>query len=342
MAELLTASAEATAWIDQVKAAHSGRIEFGSLAGSVIWSDVKGADGQQLVPLDPDELAAKINVGGFDLLRGHDPGLPQGKVLTAAVFTDTDGSKFVAALLGFYQGGRSGGFRDLGVEPSPATPAPVLLPPLSGSRLIYFSTDPREVDAAWVEDVVATAPLHVERQQLSHNAADTSQELIRIGIIFTGLLWNPYVTTIATEAGKASYAALSAWVRRLLTKAADRIDPIVDIHSHCDGCHISFLFRGTNVKRHYAAHDALPGAAARCETLVANMKSAHAAPRRIVYEFHPDDELWFPSFAELHDGRLITENNVLIAVEKLPRGLSLGLSLDEKAPRLPSTKRADS
>ncbi len=55
------------------------------------------------------------------------------------------------------------------------------------------------------------------------------------------------------------------------------------------------------------------------------MKAAEIPPRHLLYEFHREHDIWFPSFAELHDGRLVTENNVLIAFEQLPTGLSIGL-----------------
>jgi hypothetical protein len=42
-----------------------------------------------------------------------------------------------------------------------------------------------------------------------------------------------------------------------------------------------------------------------------------------------------PSYAELYDGRLVTDNNALIAIERLPSGLSLGLRLREGRLRLP-------
>jgi hypothetical protein len=72
--------------------------------------------------------------------------------------------------------------------------------------------------------------------------------------------------------------------------------------------------------------------------LVANMKSLGVAPKQILYEFHTQDDKWFPSYAELCDGRFVTDNNILIAVEQLPPELSLGISRGKDKPRLPSMK----
>ena len=324
---LLADHAEATAWVEQAKATFAHCCVFGRLVGGVVWSDVRGAGGALIVPIDPTELAAEITAKGFDLLRGHDPGRPQGKVLTASAFTSADGSRFVAAVLGFYQGGASTSFRNLGVDPTPYVPSPAQLQSLPEACWIEFITDPREVETAWIDDVVATAPLPIRREEVSHNAVNPDHELIRVGVLFATLVWNPFVTAIATEAGKDAYAALRQWMRQLLTKVTDLRNPIVEIQSHHGLCYISFIIRGKDLKLHYKAHDALPVAAAQSAHLVANLKKARAAPKKIVYEFHSMDEIWYPSFAELHDGRFITDNKLLIGLEKLPTGLSLGIGL---------------
>lgn len=342
MTGLLEASAEASMWVAEAKTAHSGNNIFGKFVGSVIWSDATGVDGEQLVPIDPIALVANINANKFPLLKGHDPGFPVGKVLSAAVFTSSDGKRFVAAILGFYEGGARLSFRDLGVDAALAASSPSSLPVLPDSCWINFSTDPKEVESAWVEDVLRSAPMVVKRTDLSHNAADPLIELIRLGVPFIVLVWNPFVTAIATEAGKDTYAGMHRWFRALLRKLAERRNPILEIQSHHDGCQISFILRGTDVKRHYAAHDALPIAAAQAEYLLGNLRARNIAPKLIVYEFHPQDDIWFPSYAELHDGRFITDNKLLITVERLPSGLSLGLSLGEEKPSLPTVKQRGS
>jgi len=34
---------------------------------------------------------------------------------------------------------------------------------------------------------------------------------------------------------------------------------------------------------------------------------------------------WFPSYAILADGRIVSDRNLFIAIEQLPKGLSLGI-----------------
>jgi hypothetical protein len=338
MPDLIADNAEAAAWVDQVKAAHCHNSAFGRIVGSVIWSDATGSDGELLVPIDPVAIVAKINADWFPLLKGHDPGFPLGKVLAAAVFTSANGRKFVAAVLGFYHGTRLS-FRDLGFDLTLGVASPALLPPLTDAHWINLATDPKEIEPAWLEDVLRAAPMRVEWTELSHNAADPLLELIRINLPFILLVWNPFVTAIATEAGKDAYASTRRWLRTLLGKLAERRSPVLEIQSHHNECLISFLFRGTGVKRHYAALDALPAAAAQAKYLVTKMKDGDFAPKLVVYEFHPQDDIWFPSYAELYDGRLVTDNNILIAIEQLPSGLSLGVSRGKDNPRLPSVKK---
>ncbi|OCB03283.1 hypothetical protein BBC27_08745 [Acidithiobacillus ferrivorans] len=312
-------------WVNDAIPRHSKGI-FGKLAPAVIWSDARGDDGEPLVPVDPIELVAQINSDPCILLHYHDPGRPKGQVLESANFESDDGGKFIAAVLGFYAGGEVLGFRGLGLDTKALAPPPERLPVLPDGIWIQFATDPREVDAEWLDQVTSDAPLRVERTELSHNAADSAQELIRVVLPYLVVIWNPFTTSIASEAGKGTYAAIHGWVQKLLANLADRRNPILDIHTHQDGCQVSFLFRGKDVGQHYAAHDALPNAAAQAAQLIAKLKAREMAGRKLIYEFDKEALIWFPSYAVLNDNRIITDNGELIAIEQLPTGLSLGLS----------------
>jgi len=171
--------------------------------------------------------------------------------------------------------------------------------------------------------VLQGAPLRVERAELSHNAAEPQAELIRIGLIYMALVWNPFVTAIATEAGKDAYFGIRQWLRSLWTKLTERQNPVVVVQSLQNGCEVSFLFRGKDVKQHYDAHDALPIAADQAAKLIASMKSKRAIPISLVYEF--EQSRWFPSYAILNGGQIVSDRKLLIAIEQLPTGLSIGV-----------------
>lgn len=324
MSDLLNTPA-ALEWADHAIRRHSKGI-FGKLKPAVIWSDRRGDDGELLVPVDPVEYVARINSTSLILLHGHDPGRPKGQVLEGAIFESESGEKFVVAILGFYAGGEVLAFQGLGLDTKVSSPPPEMLPTLPDGLWIEFATDPREVDGTWLEQVVSDAPLPLESTELSHNAAESSQELIRVGVLFVTLVWNPFVTSVASEAGKDTYAAIHKWIRKLLEKLADRRNPVVDIHAFHDNCQVSFLFRGNNVKQNYAAHDALPNAATHAAQLVAKLKARGMVARQLVYEFDNEAAVWFPSYAVLTDNKIITDNVELIAIEQLPAGLSLGMS----------------
>ncbi len=337
MPDLIADNAEAAEWVDRIKKAHTGNGAFGKVVSSVIWSDRRGPDGKLLVSADPEDIVARVK-NGMRLLKGHDPGFPLGRVLAAASFTSSDGERFVAAALGFYEGNRLS-FRDLKVDTAAEASPPAFLPALDSGGWINFGFDPRDVEPEWVEDVLRSAPVPVKRTPLSCNEADSQSVLIIVGVLFVALIFKPLVTTVATEAGKDFYAGVRRWMQNLFFELSKLEDPIVEIQSFNDGCLISFMFRGADVKRNYLAHDALPDAAAQADKLVKNIKSAGFDPALVVYEFHPQDDKWFPSYAELHDGRFVTDNSLLIAVEQLPTQLSLGLSVSEDRPLLPSVKR---
>jgi hypothetical protein len=100
---------------------------------------------------------------------------------------------------------------------------------------------------------------------------------------------------------------------------------MVEIQSHHRDCLVSFIFRGNEVAPLYAAHDTLPAAAAHAANLIEHLRGNGVKPRTLVYEFDANVSKWCSSFAELVDGRLVTDRNILVAFEKLPRGFSLGL-----------------
>ncbi|KMY86567.1 hypothetical protein BUMB_03594 [Candidatus Paraburkholderia calva] len=116
---------------------------------------------------------------------------------------------------------------------------------------IEFATDPREVDERWFKRITENAPLRVERKNLNHNAAESVQELIRIGLSYVLLVWNPFVNAIGSEAGKVTYMAIDKWIRKLLSMLAERNDPILAIQSHQNECQVSFIFRCKNIELLY-------------------------------------------------------------------------------------------
>ncbi|WP_129647912.1 hypothetical protein [Peristeroidobacter agariperforans] len=322
---LLDDSPEASAWVDHIEATHPERHIFGKIRCGVIWTSSPGIDGEPLVPVDPSVLAGWINADGLPLFNGHDSGSPVGQVIAAKIFTSTHGVRFVAAVFGFYSEERRVGFSDLGLDSMQAVQPPQSLPQLAADVWMAFETDPREVDAEWQEDALINAPLPVKRKELSHNAAEPLTELIRIGLPYVVLVWNPFITTVATEAGKDAYASTREWLRKLWKKLAARRSPIVQISSYQDGCEVSFLFRGNDVAVNYAAHDALSTAAMQAAQLIGQMRKRQIAPRTMTYEFDSQSRKWYPSYTVLQNGQLVSDRNLLIALEQLPSQLSLGI-----------------
>ncbi len=325
MSGLLNNTPMARDWVTDAIENYSKGI-FGKLVPAIIWTDERDQDDELLVPVDPIKLVADINKNPYPLFHNHDPGSPKGQILECANFESRDGIKFIVGVLGYYAGGEVLNFEGLGFDAEALLPPPEKLPVLPNSAWIGFATDPREVDAEWLDLVTSDAPLRIERTELSHNATDSVQELIRIGLPYVLFVWNPFVTAIASEAGKDTYAAIRVWIRKLLARLADRRKPILELGAYQDGCYVSFHFRDKNVKQHYTALDALPNAATQAAQLVANLKARGMTGQQLTYEFNKETLKWFPSFAILHDGRIITDNKELIAIEKLPPGLSLGLN----------------
>ena len=325
---LLEGHADANAWVERRKAAFEGARAFGKIVSAVIWTHDPNKDREAMVPLDPAVLTGWINSDGLPLYRGHDPGFPVGRVLAAELFADASGKRFVAAILGLYNDEKRVTFTAIGVDANPTARPPESLPPLAEGNWIQLETDSNEVDPEWVESVARDAPLPVKRRESAHYAAESLRELILIGLPYVLLVWNPFVKSFATEAGKDAYSGVHRWLEKLWEKLSSRRHPIVHIAAYQEGCRVSFIFRGNDVKTNYAAHEALSIAAAQAAQLVAHMKRTGVSPYSLVYEFEPQNARWFPSYAELDDGRLVSDRNVLIALEQLPSGLSLGIARD--------------
>jgi hypothetical protein len=325
MSFLIDETPAASAWVESCLASLSEN-NLGRLASAVIWTDSHLVDGKPIGGADPSLLVNEINEQGLPLLRGHDPGLPVGRFMTAQAFTSPNGTQFVAAIAAYYEPRHLLSFASLGVDPFPSATSPSTLGSIAGYR-IAFGTDPREVETQWLDEALEGAPLFVKRTELSHNAAESVKELIRVALPYAILLWNPLVTTVANEAGKDIYAAAKQWLHKLWNKLKDLRDPIVDIQAPYQGCTVSFLIRGRNVEQHYAAHAALAGAAAQAVKLIDSF--GQQSPKFITLTYEYQESRWFPSYAIMADGRIVSDRSVLIAYEQLPKHLSLGLAMQD-------------
>ncbi len=322
MPSLIDETPEASAWVERLFAEGLGLPHSGKLFSGVLWTDNYLNDGEAIGGNDPSKLIKEINKRGFPMLKGHDPGLPVGRTLVAQEFRTPNGVRFVAAIFTLYEKDHLLRFATLGVDPLPSVSSPAILGSLDGNWL-DFGTDPREVDSRWLDEVLKESPLPIRRSELSHNTAESVKELIRIGLPIAALIWNPFVTTIANEAAKDVYAGIRRWLQNLWEKLKERKDPIVVVQTNYSGCEISFLLRGRDVEQHYHAHGALPVAAVQALTLIDSLKHHNANPLSLTYEF--EQSRWFPSYAILADGQIVSDRNLLIAIERLPNGLSMGI-----------------
>ncbi|MGU5813882.1 hypothetical protein ACV1EC_03130 [Aeromonas hydrophila] len=309
-------------WVCSASQNYSTHI-FGKVGHGVVWSDVRDENDNLLIPLDPVGLVAGINSEPFIMTDGHDPGKPKGQLLKSKLFVDEGGRQFVVAIFGYYAGGDLLLFETLGFDTKASAPIPQRLPELNPDTRVQLAIDPREVDKPWLDQLIAKAEVPIEFLPRSNNAANSALEFITIGLPYVLLVWNPFVTAIASEAGKATYAAFAKWCRSLLVALESRKNPVLEIQAHQDGCQVSFLFRGKNVAKHLAAHESLPKTASGAAQLITNLKKRDMQPQILVYEFNDEGAIWYPSYAILNDKRIISNSAELIAIDKLPAELSL-------------------
>jgi hypothetical protein len=333
MASLIDETPQAEAWLDSKREDLSMLAQYGRIVDAVLWTSSLTDEGTPLVDVEPNRLVDEVNSKGLPLLINHDPGAPRGMVLCAGQFTSPSGTKFVAGLIGMYAQGDCLSFESIGIGDLPPVQPPKLLSPLSEEGYISVAVDPREVDETWIGELLLEPPIPVKHKELSHNALEASAELIRVALPYVLLVWNPFVTQIAREAGKDAYAGVRAWLQLVITKLSTLKNPILVMESWHDGCHVMFVLRGNGVGQHYAAHEKLSDAAAQAAQLIAHLKARKLTLRQVVYEYIPSDERWAPSKAILSDGRLISRQTYLIALEQAPIGLSLGLTRNKLEER---------
>ena len=326
MSYLIDESSDASAWVERSLGALSGGKNIGRLASAVLWTDSYLENGEPIGGSDPSTIVNEVNEQGLPLLHGHDPGRPAGRIVAAHAFRSPSGTRFVAAILAYYEPEFLSSFASLGIDPLPEAILPTTLGSLNGAR-IQLAVDPRDVSERWLAEVAEEAPVSVEQVRSSLNDAESLKELIRIGLPYAALVWNPLVKTAGEQAGKDIYAGIEHWLHKLWDKLKELRDPIVDVQAHYDGCAVSFLLRGRDVEEHYAAHAALPAAAVQAAKLIDNFAQSNSKLITLTYEF---DSRWFPSYGVLADGRIVSDHSVLIAYEQVPRSLSMGLLLREK------------
>jgi hypothetical protein len=331
MSDLVDETPAATEWLRQTVSNYETTGHFGEITSSIIWSNALGSDGKPIVDIDPDELVASINANTYPVLLGHDPGHPLGKLLKAAAFKNPSGMRFVAAVMGLYLG-RHLSFSAFGFDSNATFDLPKQLPRFTHNLRISLAVDQKEVSSKWLKNTLNSSPIEVKVTPLSNNAQDSFIQLIRVGLPYILLVWNPFVTTIAEEAGKDAYALMRKGLIHIVERVSSLENPVLDIQSYQDRCRVSFILRGNDIQSSYIAMEKISEAAVQADHLIKNMEKLGEAPKVLVYEFDKEDQRWLPSYAELMDGRLVTDSQKLIVVGELPRGLSLGLTAEEGVP----------
>ena len=327
MPYLIDETPDASAWVQRNLDTLCAGKDLGRLTSAVIWTDRYKENGEPIGGSDPSAIVNEINELGWPLWNGHDPGRPAGRFIAARDFTSPSGTRFVAAILTYYASESLLSFASLGIDPFPTAALPTSLGLPDGAR-IELAADLRDVSEQWLDELSEDAPLFVKRVRSSQNNAEPLKELIHIALPYAALLWNPLVKSFGEQAGKDIYAGVQQWLQKLWKKLKELRDPIVDIQAHHNGCTVSFLLRGRDIEQHYAAHAAVPTAAAQAAKLIDTFAQFNPKLITLFYEF--EQSRWFPSYGILADGRIVSDRSVLIAYEQVPKTLSMGLLLPEE------------
>lgn len=310
MSDLLNETPLAREWVSDALGRNDSDA-FAKLVSAVIWTNDQPGLETSLLKIDPDWLVESINRDPVLLVAKRDPGKPQGSVLECARFESPNGRIFLVAILGFYSSAEVLEFRMLGISvQSTAPPSRSLSALVSGSR-IQMSVHPQKVEKTWLERVMAQSPIPVMLTEFTHVTNEPGLELICLRIPYTAALWNPF-DAVSLEDDAGLYPAINTWLRNAIEAIAGKREYLINLQSHHDGCEVSFLFRGGDVKRICKAWDVQPEAAARAAQLIENLHARVMPARKLVFEFDKVLACWFPSYAVLFDIRIVSDDATLM------------------------------
>lgn len=334
MRDLISESPQARNWVDKLESESKNNGNFGAYVAGVGWIGETGPDGEPIGGSDPSYIVEEINSHGWPLIDNHDPGKPVGRVIRAKLCETADGKRFVAIYCGLYDEKTALRFDTFGLDVSTNPPDPETLPEPHESWRIELMYDPREIEESWIASLnkEETANLRVPLKvtHLSHNADDTVIELLRVALPFAVLAWNPFVTEIAKEAAKDTYAGIKAWLNALVNRLRERKNPVVCIQSNIADVETIFFLRGSDIGINRLANEALPAAAKKAKHLIVQLQNMKMNPDAAAFEYDSEHG-WYPSYVLLEDGRIIADRNVLLALEPERSGLSLGISVKRGA-----------
>jgi len=131
------------------------------------------------------------------------------------------------------------------------------------------------------------------------------------------LVWNPFVTSIANEAGKDTYKKIREWLELLARKASDLRNPVLQIESYHKGCQLLFFIRGGDRNLNETAAKDISEAANQAERIV-NHFLENGGIRVLAFEYDRKSKAWRPSYAKNTEGALLTDDRKLIVVGNLP------------------------
>lgn len=324
---LIDETSLALQWVKEAISVAKESSAFGRVASGVVWTDAPNKD-FNLAEHDPDLIVLRTE--GTELNLEHDPGRPAGKVVAAKLFTSPAGCRFVVAIIGFYTEEKRRSFATLGLAIAITTAAdlPTRLPEPSHDWHLELVADPREVSIEWVQEISRESPLPVSIDEASNNSFYPLVELLHVGLPFATLAWNPVVSGLSAQ-GRAIYSGIQKWFAQLWASLGDRPRSVVCINSHCLGCDVQFLFRGSNASLLQTTYGLLPQAVAQAAALIEDARQRGFAPRRLVYECDGLQNEWCASYMLLDDGTLVSDGIPLAPVEELSKGLSLGLRLSD-------------
>lgn len=280
--------------------------------------DIHG-DQMSLEALKSTEIA--INKHGLPLNAHHDPRIATfGRTLAAKMLTSRDGEKnYVFAVIATYS---KSFYRPFPTEMSALNSGyiPTETDVSFGDVEIEYSNI--ELDEDIITSALANAPEFVATKP--HIAVRKAADPVTIlSIAIPASIALPFLTGYFNKLGEQTanhQERFASWlVNSIVKKVNKRV--LYNFNTPYRGCLVEFIIETNSPVLIKDSINQITDASNNAKKLIDNL--IDESPKRLVYVYHNDDQMWVPEHVTLGSGQVLTDRPYLMSMEEFG-GLSIG------------------
>ena len=276
-------------------------------------------DKMSLKALKSTEIA--INTHGLPLNAHHDPRIATfGRTLAAKMLTSRDGEKnYVFAVIATYS---KSFYRPFPTEMSALNSSyiPTEADVSFGNVEIEYSNI--ELDKYVITSALANAPEFVTTKP--HIAVRKAADPVTIlSIAIPASIALPFLTGYFNKLGEKAVSHQERFVSWLINSIVKRVNKriLYNFNTPYRGCMVEFIIETNSPVLIKSSINQIKDASHNAKQLIDNL--VDESPKRLVYVYHNDDQMWVPEHVTLGSGQVLTDRPYLMSMEGFG-GLSIG------------------